>query len=159
MRRISLTQEKFAIVDDEDFEYLNQYKWHYGLGYALKCIPNTKNKKGRKIQMHRLLMNISNEISIDHINGNGLDNRRYNLRICTHKENLSNQKPQIGKSSKYKGVYWHKGIKRWFSRIKVNGITVFLGSFIDEKAAARAYNRAAKLYFKEFSRLNIIKRK
>ena len=90
----------------------------------------------------------------DHRNHNGLDNRRDNLRICTHAQNQHNQNPQLNCSSMYKGVYWNKHNFRWQAQIKVNGQNKHLGVFISEIDAARAYDKAAREYFREYARTN-----
>jgi len=94
---------------------------------------------------------------VDHINHNTLDNRRFNLRICTKGQNNMNRKPYIGKSSQYKGVIWAKHIKKWTSKIEKDTIVHHLGTFDREEDAARAYNKKAKELFKEFAYLNEIR--
>jgi len=90
MRQIELTQGKFSIIDDEDFEYISQWKWYYlNLGYAVRKSGGRANQK--LVYMHRAIMCPPDELDIDHINRNRLDNRRSNLRICTRKENLANR--------------------------------------------------------------------
>ncbi len=101
MKKIPLTQGKFALVDDEDFEYLNQWKWKFLSGYAAR-------KKGKKtIYMHRLVNNTLDNKSTDHINMNKSDNRKENLRSSTSSQNKFNR-DSMGGSSKYKGVSWNK---------------------------------------------------
>ena len=156
MKKIPLTRGKFALVDDEDFDELNKSRW-----YALKG-KNTyyAEKKIRKrgvwtsIGMHRAILKIKKGLVCDHINGNGLDNRRVNLRICRQGENTWNSRRQSNNTSGYKGVYWHKHSKKWYSRITVNSKTKSLGYYDDKKEAAIAYDLAAKQYYGEFARLN-----
>ena len=100
MKKIKLTQGKVALVDDGDFEWLSQWKWTYkNGGYAYRSIGS----KGH-IFLHRAIMKSPKNLEIDHINGNGLDNRRSNLRFATHKQNIRNQQKQKNRTSKYKGV-------------------------------------------------------
>jgi len=160
-KEIQLTQGKVAIVDDEDFEYLNQWKWHCKINgnnfYAVRSIKYTNGKYDKKIVMHRFLLNVSNSrLHVDHVNNDSLDNRKINLRICTHDENLRNRKINLNNTSGYKGVYWHKIGKKWTSVIGINKKIIYLGLFINPIDAARAYNAAALKYHGEFANLNKI---
>lgn len=162
MKEIQLTQGKVALVDDEDFEYLNQWKWYVLItkhtNYAVH-----HNKKGKVELMHREIMKTPKGMYTDHINHDGLDNRRCNLRVCTNGQNLANRTPRG--TSKYLGVYFHtfnkgkKGKKYIYcvSNIRVNGKTIALGYFKSEKEAALAYDEAAKKYHGEFANLNFTK--
>jgi len=155
---IKLTQGKVALVDDKDYEQLNQWKWHYDR-YAIRAEYVGKidgKEKNRKILMHRLIMDTPEGMHTDHINGNKLDNRRGNLRVCTNAQNQQNRKTVSGKS-KYKGVSWRGGgYNRWFAMIKVDREPKCLGYFDTEEQAAIAYNEAAQEYFGEFANLNCI---
>ena len=156
MKYIILTQGKFTAVDDADFDWLNQYKWHahkdLGGYYAKRTIH--KNRKYHKIRMHRVIMNCPEDKQIDHINHNTLDNRKCNLRICTFPENQRNRLPRLNCSSQYKGVCWHKQNKKWVSRIKLDQKNYSLGSYDSEIEAARAYNTKATELFGNFAVLN-----
>ena len=92
MKRIPLTQGKFALVDEEDYEWLNQWKWHYNNGYATRNQWDPITKKQIKILMHRLIMKSSEDMQVDHANHNTLDNRKSNLRIVSYSNNLKNRK-------------------------------------------------------------------
>src|SRR5574343_411505 len=125
MKEIQLSQGKVAIVDDEDYDYLNQWKWYAaerkcGIWYATRNIR--KDGKVRIIPMHRVILNTPKGMDTDHINGDGLDNRRSNLRSCTHMENICNPNRSLSptKSSRFKGVYWHKGEKIWRAKLRFN---------------------------------------
>jgi len=160
MKIIELTQGKVTIVDDEDFEYLNQFKWYAmekrrGDFYALR--GRRRSEKGsRQIYMAREIMNNPKGLLVDHRDHNTLDNRKENLRICTKAENCRNQRKQNGCSSVHKGVSWHIRRKKWQGKIKVNGKTIYLGFFVDEDDAARAYNASARKYFGFYACLNVI---
>ncbi|KKL21312.1 hypothetical protein LCGC14_2446720 [marine sediment metagenome] len=158
MKKIPLTQGYFALVDDEDYEWLSKHKWRV---YRDKtnCYAFTKIRIGYKehIQprMHRLIMNPTVTEQIDHIDGNGLNNRKSNLRICNGQQNQQNRRPTRKASSQYKGVAWHKRSKKWIARITVDKKIIHLGYFNDEESAARVYDKAAKKYFGEFARINL----
>ncbi len=157
---IPLTQGKCAIVDDGDYEWLCQYKW-----YAMRCGNvyyagrNAKGKNKKPIYMHREILNVPQGVETDHVNGDGLDNRERNMRICTKQENQFNMKSYKAGSSKYKGVCWHKRIEKWHAQIRHNGKRIYLGVFDKENDAANAYNVKATELFGEFARLNNIKEK
>jgi len=152
MREIKLTQGKIAIVDAELFDCLNGIKWHYDKGYAARNV--WVNGKRRITYMHRIIMNTPVGLDTDHINGNKLDNRRINLRVCTSKENQRNKILPSNNSSGYKGVSWHKATGKWDARIKINGATIHLGLFVNKEEAAHTYNKAALKLFGQFARLN-----
>jgi hypothetical protein len=154
MREIQLTKGKVAIVDDDMFEYLNQFKWCYSKGYAIRGIR--VNGKAEKICMHRAIINTPVGMDTDHMNMNKLDNRRENLRICNRSENIRNTGLRSTNSSGYKGVTLHKARNKWRARIRVNGKKKSLGYFATKEEAAKAYNAAASFYFREFAWLNIV---
>lgn len=159
-KRIELSQGKFAIVDSSDYERVNKFKWYYAAGYARRNIrlPNGKRKI---VFMHRELMQTPEGFETDHINGNGLDNRRSNLRIVTKHENQRNAKARKG-TSQYKGVTFYKSKRHkhgyWVARIQVDGKVKRLGYFKTEIEAAKAYNLAAMQYYGEYAKLNELRR-
>ena len=149
MPYIQLSQNKQTLVDVEDFDRLNQNNWyvvHRGtkkLRYAVRSVRG--QGKDIRYYMHREIIGLKsgNKQRVDHINHNGLDNRRCNLRLCTVSENLMNQREQKGASSQFKGVYWDKERQKWDARIKLNGKQHYLGRFDSELEAGTAYNKAA----------------
>lgn len=161
-KQIELTQGRVAIVDDEDFERLSQWKWRYlsapnkRTGYAVRSAPRkTKLKPRSAVLMHRDIIDAPRDTDVDHINSNNLDNRRRNLRLCTGTQNNGNQQKYRG-SSRYKGVSWHKNNQKWEADIQFEYKCFFLGLFDDEESAAQTYNEAALQHFGDFARLNII---
>ncbi len=169
MKKIELSQGKFTTVDDGDYEWLNQWKWHYQSNRRKYCkeedseietgyaVRNQRIKGGRQITifMHKLILDTPKGMDSDHKNGDGLDNRRSNLRICTRSQNNMNQIKTKG-SSRFKGVSWNKQKERWSSQIQKNGKSSYLGIFDDEEEAALTYNNAAQEMFGEFARLNVL---
>ena len=155
-KRIPLTQGQFTIVDDADFDWLNQWKWYAARATSTYYAVRKESETDKSIRMHRLLLNPPPGIESDHINGDGLDNRRSNLRLCTRSQNNANRRKFSLCSSRYKGVSWQKRYRNWRARIWISGKEKQLGLFDDEQKAARAYNRAAIALFGEFARLNIL---
>lgn len=156
-KSIPLTQGKYAIVDADNYEWLMQWKWSYRDGYAKRSvhIPMAAGlRKQVPITMHGVILPPCNGLVPDHINGNGLDNRRENLRLATQQQNMWNRKPVKNSSSKYKGVSWRKSTGYWIANIKLDGKQKHLGCFWSEEDAARAYNKAAKEMHGEFAKLN-----
>lgn len=158
MREIELTQGKVALVDDEDFEWLNQWKWCAVKSKRSFYVIRTSYKpRKHTIRMHRLIMNAPNGAIIDHKDNNGLNCQKSNLRICTNQQNCCGKRLRLGYSSVFKGVYWCKRAEKWISRIGVNYKKKEVGLFNSEVEAAVAYNQAALKYHGEFARLNNIK--
>lgn len=153
MKEIKLTQGKVALVDDEDFEYLNQRKWHYSKGYAVSTSRRLFGFQ-KTIAMHREIMNTPNGMETDHINGDKLDNRKNNLRNCFHLENGKNRKIQINNTSNYKGVSFDKRAGKWRSVIYIEKKKISLGNFTNIEDAARAYDKKAIELFGEFANTN-----
>jgi len=157
MKYLPLSQGKYSIVDDEDYDWLNQWKWYAKHNKTRWYAVRTTQRPCRiNIRMHRLIMSAPQGRDVDHINGNGIDNRRKNLRLCTRSENLAN-KAKYGKcSSKHKGVWWHKTAKKWAAGIMKNKKAIHLGLFDSEIEAAIAYDNKAKKLYGEYAMLNIV---
>lgn len=155
MVKVLLTRkQKQILIDAEDYYRVVEFTWSVkqsgrknNLEYAVSWI------NGKLIRMHRFILDVKDFKTVDHINGNGLDNRKSNLRICTQQQNSFNSKSSVG-ISKFKGVSTHKNTTKWRAYITVNRKQIHLGYFEKEKDAAKAYNKAALFYFKEFAKLN-----
>lgn len=154
MKYIKLNHNLFTIVDDEDYDLVNKWKWYCKRGYAVRSIY--VNKKSKKVYLHRFLMNTPEGLSVDHINGNKLDNRKANLRNCTLQQNLCNRPVSKNKDScKFKGVYRHESGK-WLALIKKDGKRFHIGLFSEIKDAAKAYDKKAIELQGEFAHPNFI---
>lgn len=157
-RRIPLGEGRFTIVSPRDFYWLNNFHWFpTGTGGLIYAVRHVYLPKGRMkmVRMHREIMNFPKGLLVDHQNNNTLDNRRANLRLATSSQNLSNRRINKSKSSsQFRGVRFRKERGRWSAQITCNGKAIWLGNFDSETNAARAYDAAAKMYHKEFARLN-----
>lgn len=156
MKEIPLTQNKVALVDDEDFESLSAYIWHAHKAPKSPTYYAARNDGSGFFYMHREIMNAAPGVKVDHKNGNGLDNQKSNLRFCTHHQNMMNRAAHstANKTSRFKGVYRIKSRPGWFAAIKFNRKTVNLGYFKTEEDAARSYDAKARELFGEFARPN-----
>jgi len=150
-KEIPLTKGLKAIVDDEDYEFLSKFKWHvcgriYGNHYAAR-----RSKKDNRpyVWMHRVIMNPPDDMQVDHIDGNGLNNTKENLRICTEKQNHANCKRRRTNKSGHKGIYFYKQRKKWVVQVAHKHVGIF-SSYND---AIEAYKDAAEDVFGEFANI------
>jgi HNH endonuclease len=148
MKKIQLSQGKYALIDDKDFELVSQYKWHYNNGYAKTW------HKGKRIRMHRLIMNAPDGVEVDHRDLNKLNNQKANLRFCTTTQNNQNGKIRKNNTSGYKGVMLEKSTGHWRPGIYANGKCYYCGQFIDKHHAALAYDLWATDLHGEFANTN-----
>ncbi|MFA5396856.1 MAG: AP2 domain-containing protein [Methanogenium sp.] len=150
MKKIKLTKGRFTLVDDKDFEFLNQWKWHLSTsGYAVRNIHVRIgiNKYTRcRVWMHRMLNKTPDELFTDHINRNKLDNRKCNLRSVTKSVNSFNRDKNKNNKSGTKGVYFDSWSNKWRAEIKKDGKKFTLGRFISIKDAIKARLKAEKIY-------------
>ncbi len=159
-KRIKLTKGYFTTVDAEDFERVNQYKWHVKVRpnncYAARSVYIKSSKKTRYMSLHRFILSLDDRrVLVDHIDHNGLNNTRSNLRVCTLSQNQQNSRKIKNTSSVYKGVTRFKRTKKFYSRITYNKKLMYLGtSFTNEIDAAFAYDDAARQLFGSFAQLN-----
>lgn len=148
----SLKDCLFAMVDDNDFERANKFVWSSRGRYVCRLIGA---KKREVIYLHRFILNFPKNMVVDHVNGDGLDNQRKNLRICTQAENARNSSINKNNTSGFKGVIYDSHNKKWISQI-IFQRQIHLGRFSSKIEAAKAYNIAAKKYHKEFAKFNLI---
>ena len=154
VRHIGLTKGRWAIVDTTDYEWLSAYRWFACEGRGDRCYAAT-SIRAKVVFMHRFIMQASEGKIVDHIDGNGLNNRRGNLRLCTRLENARNLRPRKGTSSSFAGVYQRRGVpEKWYAAVEAGDEKVYLGPFDDEIEAARARDRKARQLHGEFAYLN-----
>ena len=158
MNTIYLTHSKETIIDSNDYETVAKFRWYATKKYKIWYAARTARKNGRRITefLHRFLLNAKKGQCVDHINGNGLDNRQSNLRLCSVKQNQHNRKKYMSASSEYKGVCKRRRIKSWVfsAQILTNGKQRRIGCFKNEIDAAIAYDIEAVKCFGKYARLN-----
>ena len=158
MKEILLSQGKVALVDDEDFEYLSQWKWSAIKSRKTFYAIRTMKRDGKwvTVSMHRVILEPLSNMCIDHIDHNGLNNQRSNIRVATRRQNMVNR--TAWGRSKYLGVciYYHHSHKYITAHIRVGGLKKYLGTFLTEEDAALAYNEAAREHHGEYAKLNIV---
>ncbi len=142
----------FAIIDASNFEIISSFKWYCAAGYAISYEKTGSPRK--KISMHRMVLNCGPGQLCDHINGNRLDNRLENIRLCSPAENARNRKIQSNNKSGFKGIYWESAEKVFRAEICHGNKKYRLGRFKRRVDAARAYNEAAKRFHGEFAKVN-----
>lgn len=159
MKEIPLTQGYVALVDDEDFERVSAHKWRAHvisktpnvLVYAVRSLTRIERKR-KHIYMHHFILGA--KALTDHLDDNGLNNQRENLRPATYSQNIANARKRGGCASPYRGVGWRKDIQKWTARITKDGVEYRVGYFREECDAALAYNLKAYELFGEFARFN-----
>jgi len=160
MKLIKLTQGFSATIDDNMEERVSYFRWcvqESTPDIRYYAVTNMwKGSKELKLYMHQLIMGTPIDKVIDHKNGDGLDNRVENLRICSYQQNSLNSRCRSGCTSKYRGVSWYKFYNKWTVYISINRKHTSIGNFENEVDAALAYNEKAIKYHGEFARLNII---
>jgi hypothetical protein len=157
VKKISLTQGKFALVSNKDFKWLSKFKW-YALKGETTFYAATNIRIGAKrtvVRMHRIILKPPKNMGVDHKDGDGLNNQRYNIRWADTRQNAMNSKTKSSNTSGYKGVYWSKIRKKWIARINTRANkTTHLGVFCVKKHAVTVYNKAAKKYYGRFAKFN-----
>ena len=153
---------KYAKVDPADYKRLRKHEWLVkktrNSYYSLRIGPGKKAGRESQIYMHKEILKVPEGMVTDHINRDGMDNRRANLRAATHSQNMCNKRKRSGPTySKYKGIHWHKLHRKWKAAITFEKKRIYLGSFENEIDAAKVYDEAAKKYHGEFACLNFPK--
>lgn len=151
---VPLTMGYEAIIDAADAHLVDGVCWQANKSRNVVYAARHKRCGGKRsfITMHRVIISAPANVAVDHINGDGLDNRRSNLRLVSNTENMWNMRRPSSNTSGFKGVTWNNNIKKWRARIKVYGEYRYLGSFADPKEAHAAYCKAAALHFGEYAR-------
>lgn len=152
-KEIQLGSGQIVIVDEADYDWLSRYNWtrsgpKIGKNYATSTVEK------KRVYMHRLILGAKTGEQVDHINGDALDNRRANLRLCTKQQNTANSGLPSTNTSGLKGASFDRTKNRWASRIGVNGKYLHLGRFKTKEEAALAYDKAAVEHFGEFALTN-----
>jgi hypothetical protein len=148
-KKLFLKNGGYALVDIDDYKILNKYSWsHFNVS---KSTYARATVNGKQINMHRVIMSAPKGMLVDHINGNGLDNRKINLRLCTHSENARNSRISSNNSSGFIGVDYKKSHKLWRARITLNRKEIFVGLFETAKEAHDARLAILKKYHEDFS--------
>lgn len=155
MKIVKLTQNRYTFVSNIDYDIVSKHNWSVNSCNYVSCYAYVNGKR-TFLTLHKLIMNTPYGMEVDHINGNRFDNRRSNLRLCTHSQNCVNRKSKIEPKSGFRGVGFHYGTNKWRAVIKVNQKKISLGLYFAKEEAARAYNLAALRYFGEFAWLNPI---
>lgn len=163
MKEIKLTQNQVTLVDDEDYVWLCKNTWYahkYPHSYYAERHGRKKvDKHNRILKMHKEIWIFHNSTiptgyTIDHINNNGLDNQKENLRLATYQQNSFNRRANKNSSSKYKGISYYKNTNKWRAQIKHNGKLIHLGLFDNEIDAAKVYDKEALKLYKEYAKFN-----
>lgn len=159
MKEIPLTKGKVALVDDEDYERLVAFKWQATCNsrkrrWYATCNINLPNGQQTKTRMHRFILNAPKDLQVDHQNGDGLDNRRNNLRLATNSQNQQNRSLSPSSTSGFKGVSFHRGWNLYRARIYLDRKQISLGYFADARSAAIAYDASARKLFGKFAKTN-----
>lgn len=141
------TRHGTVLIDEGDLPIWNSFPWVTMSGKGRLYVVT-----GRGILLHRVILGASPGQIVDHANGNGLDNRRQNLRFCSHSQNMANRKKTANSASIYLGVFASR--EKWRAQLSKNGIKKQLGCYATQEGAARAYDAAARIYHGEFARLN-----
>ena len=152
--RSDAKRHELIVVDDADFDYLNQFNWHSNTNGS---VSSSLGGGEKRMLISRFIMQAPDNLEVDHIDGNRLNNQRSNLRLATSSQNKMNRGPRVDCKSGYKGVSWHKQRNKWTARIMADNKYIHLGLFENVIDAAQSYNIAAKKYHKEFDwQMNII---
>lgn len=158
MKEIILSSRGFTMVDDDDFERFGHLSWNPSprlyTTYVMKSAWDRITSRAYTLLLHREIMEAPDDVLVDHIDGNGLNNQRSNLRLCDKTLNCANSRFRRDGRSQFKGVSWCHTTARWRATIRVRNCQIHIGRYDDDRVAAKAYDKAASSYFGEFARLN-----
>jgi len=149
---VTLTKGYVAIIDADDLEIVNTSNWYASVKprtvYAIRAVYN--NGTQQILRLHRIIMKAPFGMEVDHINGNGLDNRKINLRVVSKNENAKNKRMNLNNSSGFKGVSWSNKRGKWLSQIQHDGTAIYLGCYLSKEEAYEVYCAASEKYHGEF---------
>jgi len=153
MKKIKLTQNKYALVDNEDYPILSMFNWYANKNKTHRTFYAVRVNGNKKIHMHRYILGTPKGMETDHIDGNGLNNQKKNLRICDHAENQRNKDKPKNNTSGFKGVSWCERNKKWLVRISLDRERIYLGHFKSKMKAYEAYCKGCIKYHGKFAKL------
>lgn len=158
MKKLKLSNGMYSLLDDQDYLWASEYRWMGRPYHSGWRVCREESRTGKTIYLHREITKAPTGLEVDHVDGNGLNNTRTNLRVCTHSENGKNRRVNQNSKSGYKGVVWREHAGKWQANITVDKKRIYLGYHDTPEQAAQAYDLASKQYHGDFAHLNFLGR-